>query len=366
MGADSKIEWTDHTFNPWRGCVKVHEGCAQCYAESQSKRNPATLGVWGANGSRVVASESMWRQPVKWNAEAAADGVRRRVFCASLADVFEDWAGQLVNSHGDSLGINEAGVIDSQVFKGRSDTIFYEAGFKPYRLPDVRRRLFALIDATPHLDWLLLTKRPENVRRMWPAYFPGGYIAEAGLMNQEGPRPNVWLGTSVSLQEHADRQVPELLPCRDLAAKLFLSIEPLLGPINITRLAEEKGLASPGIDGLDWIIVGGESGHHARPMHPAWARSLRDQCTAAGVPFFFKQWGEHLPFTEVRTAAQRDAFSHATRRGDQSYFGARVVNGPQGLMSGTTPGIEPVSFARVGKKIAGRELAGKTWSQFPA
>src|SRR5262245_49606753 len=118
---NSKIQWTDHTFNVWRGCEKVSPGCAHCYAETMSRRNPAVLGEWGKHGTRVIASEAMWREPLKWDRQARAAGVRKRVFCASLADVFED---------------------------------------RP-ELVAPRERLFRLIEDTPNLDWQLLTKRPE-------------------------------------------------------------------------------------------------------------------------------------------------------------------------------------------------------------
>lgn len=133
MAENSKIEWTTHTFNPWRGCTKVSEGCRNCYAETMSGRNPKVLGVWGPSGTRVVASEAMWREPLKWNADAAKRGVHARVFCASLADVFEG-----------------------------PETMPADAWPK---VRAARVRLFHLMNATPHLDWLLLTKRPENVRR---------------------------------------------------------------------------------------------------------------------------------------------------------------------------------------------------------
>lgn len=282
------------TFNHVRGCTKVSDGCKHCYAETLSGRNPGTLGVWGPNGTRVVASEAMWREPLKWDraAKAALDDYyqgawedraagydgppapppeRPRVFCASLADVFEDWQGPMKNATGFSLwhmyppsgtwASNPGDVSDK-----RSLT-----------MDDVRARLFKLIDATPNLDWLVLTKRPENIARMIPVYFPGGYIAEAGRMNQEGPRPNLWLGTSVENRKtlgriDALRQMP--------AAVRFLSCEPLL-----------EDLGTIDLTGIHWVIVGGESGPGARPCNIAWITSLVAQCEAAGVPCFVKQLG---------------------------------------------------------------------------
>jgi protein gp37 len=257
VGENSAIEWTHHTFNPWRGCARVSEGCRHCYAETLSKRNPKVLGTWGVDGARVMAAESYWRLPVKWNAEAAAVGERRRVFCASLADVFED----------------------------RPDLV------------DARGRLWRLIHDTPQLDWLLLTKRPENVTVMAPGWF---WCWPA----------NAWLGTTVENRD-ALRRIDHV---RDSGAPVvFLSIEPLLedlGPVDLR--------------GVSWVIVGGESGHGARPMYPEWARAIRDQCVAAGVPFFFKQWGEWRPVA------------------------------PRSL-----------NIVQVGKKAAGRLLDGQEWNQMP-
>jgi len=176
MAENTKIQWADHTLNPWRGCTKVAEGCKFCYADELSKRNPGTLGIWGDEGSRVVASETMWQEPVKWNKAAELnfyqacslgdekEYVRPRVFCASLADVFEDWKGPMINSSGRQLCW-----VGGRMQPEHPDSA---SRFKPVTMDDVRARLFRLIDDTPHLDWLLLTKRPENIRRMWPAYFP--------------------------------------------------------------------------------------------------------------------------------------------------------------------------------------------------
>lgn len=278
MGQQTKIEWCDHTFNPWIGCSKVHAGCAHCYAERDFDHR-RHIAQWGPAGTRVVTGDAYWRKPHAWNRSAARDGVRRRVFCASLADVFED---------------------------------------RP-ELVDWRLGLFELIDSTPHLDWLLLTKRPENIREMW---------ADAPIVPHSVGRPgesrtNVWLGTSISDQASADTQIPHLLGCGDLAPVLFVSAEPLLGPVDFHRIAERSdspdsyewrdafgGLITdspthgrrvfetPG-QKLNWVICGGESGPQARPIHKQWVRDIRDQCGEAGVPFLFKQWGEWLPTNAV-------------------------------------------------------------------
>lgn len=220
MADNSKIEWCDHTFNPWIGCAKVAAGCEHCYAESYARRYGKA--VWGPSGTRVKTSYNYWRQPVKWNREAATVHAsyigptrRQSVFCASLADVFEDWQGPI---HDDS---------GAQLFHDGT-----ERTHEPVTLDDLRSDLFALIDATPHLDWLLLTKRPENVPRMWPGRCTDKDLGGNGC-TMTAYRNNVWLLTSVSTQTDADRNIPHLLKCRDLVPVLGVSAEPLLGPVNI-------------------------------------------------------------------------------------------------------------------------------------
>jgi protein gp37 len=248
MGEKTKIAWCDHTFNPWYGCTEVSAACDFCYARVMMQDRYHKV-EWG-NHPRVRTLVNNWKEPLRWNRNAERDGARRKVFCASLADVF-----------------------DNQV-----DFMW-------------RRNLYHLIEDTPHLDWLLLTKRPQNIRDMLPTAY--------GIINP-WPWPNIWLGTTVENQTEADRRIPQLLTVP--AAKRFLSCEPLLGPINLDEWMDDSRLSGDGlkykdapIAGLDWVICGGESGPRARPMHPDWARSLRDQCAADAVPFFFKQWGEWLP-----------------------------------------------------------------------
>lgn len=254
MAENSKIEWTTHTFNPWRGCTKVSPGCAHCYAETLSRRNPAVLGIWGPNGTRPVAAESAWHQPLKWNRAAEAAGERHRVFCASLADVFED---QL-------------------------------------ELDAPRLRLISLIHQTPHLDWLLLTKRPLFMRGWLAAHH------HSWTPDMTGPPPNVWLGVSIEDQERADERIPMLLTTP--AAVRFLSVEPLLGPVDLrhwlsppcggdVRSGHLCQLCHSWRCGLHWVIVGGESGGSARKCHFDWVLSIVWQCKAAGVACFVKQFG---------------------------------------------------------------------------
>lgn len=270
------IEWTattapdgtahkGYTFNPWSGCAKISAGCANCYAAALPPKMRRGA-EWGLNTDRVMGSASYWEDPFAWARKAKALGVRLKVFCASTADVFEDRPG----------------------------------------LDRARARLWGLIRATPELDWLLLTKRP-HVMAAWAT--------------ANGWPTNAWAGTSVEDQRAADERIPYLLTVPALVR--FLSMEPLLGPVDIRAwLAPRWSPTAGGCVGgcldsdsfvhwdwsdrcnrcnhplsgcpespLGWVIVGGESGPRARPMHPDWARSIRDQCAAAGVPFFFKQWG---------------------------------------------------------------------------
>ena len=245
MGENSKIEWTHHTFNYVWGCVKVSPGCEHCYAETFAKRTGHI--IWGpaATTQRRTFGDKHWQEPLKWNEDAVKAGERRRVFCASMADVFEDHP----------------------------------------QLPAERLRLWKLIEQTPALDWLLLTKRPENIADMVP-----------GWWTADGYPSNVWIGTSVENQAAADKRIPVLATIP--ADVRFLSCEPLLGPVDLTPWLGERGWTqvARGVRTrqgplVDWVICGGESGPRARPMHPDWARSLRDHCQAAGVAFFMKQMG---------------------------------------------------------------------------
>lgn len=235
MAENSAIEWTDHTFNPWIGCSKVSPGCKHCYAETLMDTRYGRV-KWGVNGTRVRTGPDNWKKPERWNRQAEAEGRRARVFCASLADVFED---------------------------------------RP-ELVEWRADLWALIEATPSLDWQLLTKRPEN-RHM----FPYRWLEEVFP-------PNVWIGTSVENQEAADERIPELLKIP--AAVRFLSCEPLLGFVDVVSWL---GTGHPEFDpGVDWVIVGGESGPKARPFDLGWAESIEQQCAHASVACFVKQLGD--------------------------------------------------------------------------
>lgn len=293
MSENSKIEWTDHTFNPWEGCQKVGPGCDHCYAETRNARFAGGTAInWGPGAPRRRTSVANWRKPLAWNANHdhffAEHGRRQRVFCASLADVFDN------------------------------------------AVPDAwRMDLFKLIADTPHLDWLMLTKRIGNVH---------SYTQRDGLAFDLIGDGRVWLGATICNQKEADRDIPKLLAVP--ARVRFLSMEPLLGPVDVFSTITGELLHVSGNEyepgWLDWIIVGGESGPGARPMHPDWARGLRDQCKAGDVPFLFKQWGEWLG------AHQDGAYDHKPIE-----------------LNATD------SSVRVGKKAAGRLLDGAQHDGFP-
>lgn len=363
MGENTKIEWAHHSWNPWRGCTKVSAGCANCYAEKLSHRNPGVLGIWGDNGTRVIASESAWKEPLKWDQAAKAAGERHRVFCASLADVFEDWRGPIVDAKGERLfsyvDVN-ASAIDGSI--GAT-------------LNNARAKLFRLIRQTPNLDWLLLTKRPENitsiVRRVGDMFEPSSDDRKAitRWMHYQDPPANLWLGTSVENQATADERIPHLLKVP--AAVRFLSMEPLLGLVDLTMMPI-RGQKDTWLDCLrgtfgtrsswndmgrrrvGWVIAGGESGPGARPMDPRWARDLRDQCVSAGVPFHFKQWGEWAPRDTPETQQAVNVNLRSTHF-PQTSVGALHTHL---LDDGNV-------MVRVGKKAAGRLLDGRTWDELP-
>jgi len=239
---NSHIEWCDSTFNPWWGCTKVSAGCRSCYAETLDHRYHSADPHWGLGSNRKMQSENYWKQPFKWNKEAMEQQKEIKVFCASMADVFED--------HPD--------------------------------VKEARARLWDTIVATPFLTWQLLTKRPENVLKLWPHYW-GDWIPQ-----------NVWLGATAENQEMLDERLPILA---QFIGTRFLSCEPLLGPIHDIGVDCNDGSGF-----VDLIIIGGESGHGARWMNLDWARRIRDQCAARGVAFFMKQItdskGRKIPFED--------------------------------------------------------------------
>ena len=225
MSKNSGISWTDHTFNPWWGCEKVSPACDSCYAETFANR--VGKRVWGKDAPRRFFGNKHWAEPLKWNDDAAAAEKPALVFCASMADVFED----------------------------RPDLV------------GARQSLWDLIDITPWLRWMLLTKRPENILKMQPASW------------KLNPRPNVWHGTTAENQRRADERIPIL---RRVPSEVhWISAEPLLGPIDFSMHKTS----------VDWIIVGGESGGKARRMDQRDAFEIKRQCQSYGIRFHFKQTG---------------------------------------------------------------------------
>lgn len=303
------------SFNPVWGCSRISVGprgaCEHCYAESFARR-VGMPELW--QGEFRTFGEKYWRAPLDWNRKAEQEGARRRVFCASMADVFDNR---------------------------------WPAG--------IRERLWDLIEETPHLDWLLLTKRIGNAKWLLPERWAPTTPA------------NVWLGATVATQEEAERDIPKLLAVP--ARTRFLSCEPLLGPITLERPGpwstwlepcgyycdhdEHGGGHRPGRSLIDWVICGGESGHQARPMHPDWARSLRDQCVRSRVPFLFKQWGEFAPVEMVPGIPGR--LSAVAHNGEVLHGGLDLIKKAD----------RAEIVRRVGKKAAGRILDGRTWDQFP-
>lgn len=339
MADRTEIAWCDSTFNPWIGCTKVGPGCDNCYAEADFDHRKHRV-KWGAGQERSRTSVANWKKPLQWNRadfracdcgwrgeidtlesdECPACGrheklepARRRVFCASLADVF-----------------------DNEVQR------------------EWRYDLLWLISNTQNLDWMLLTKRIGNAQRMLED--------ECGRMGFPWPEkwPNVWIGATICNQAEADRDIPKLLTVP--ARVRFLSMEPLLGLVDLTQIAHPHGIAPSDTfdctapwgtrEQIDWVIVGGESGPNARPMHPDWARDLRDQCAAAGVPFLFKQWGEFSGASGI-VAKQRQWVMM-----DEA---GRTL-----LEAGSTVNMGPIMHvARIGKKAAGRLLDGVQHDGFP-
>jgi protein gp37 len=320
--AETKIEWTatrapdgtlvpGFTWNPWRGCTKVSPGCSNCYAETLSKRNPAVLGEWGPKGTRAIAAESYWKLPYRWNTLAAKDGVRRKVFCASLSDWLED----------------------------RPDLIRHRA------------RMLGVVMNTDHLDWLLLTKRIDGWRErlkevvafaaddLTPEEQDGQYLARVWLYGV--PPWNVWVGASAENQAWYDARRPHLaaVPAR----VRFWSMEPLLGPI---ALAPD--------DPSTWIITGGESGPDARPMDPRWAMAIRDQALARNTAYFHKQNGQWYA-GEAQPSASYAGGAYITHASG----GRTAIHGCRDLGGGWYAG------RLSSKRDGGRKLDGQEWGAFP-
>jgi protein gp37 len=281
MSEQTKIEWATSSWNPWLGCTKVSPGCANCYAEiSTPVRAARGQGneLWGKGNPRRRTSASYWNDPLKWNRQCEPDRVSGE---ASEVALFPESRNR------------------PRIFPSLCDWLDDEVPIE--WLADFLR----LIHDTPHLDWLLLTKRPENFERrlgsikMGDADVESGFAAwclEWALVGGElvggphdgyepQPPPNVWLGISVEDQKRADERIPALLKIP--ARVRFLSVEPMLGPVQLKGFRTQAG--TPPL--LHWVIVGGESGPKARMCNPEWIRSVLKQCQAAGVACFVKQLG---------------------------------------------------------------------------
>jgi protein gp37 len=276
MAQDSKIEWTDHTFNPWTGCTKISPGCDHCYAEAWSKRSGHVK--WG-NHARKRTTEAYWKAPYVWQARSelffAMHRRRQRVFCASLADVFDNKAPK----------------------EWRSD-------------------LFRVIRETPKLDWLLLTKRPQNIAKMLPTDWADGYA-------------NVWLGMTAEDQERYDQRWPFLSAIP--AVVRFVSYEPAIGPLRLVDNA-----TCP-----DWLISGGESGPGARLVGPEWIRTIIADCRRLGVKPFHKQWGSTKSNPLVSTGGVSEA---EVQKIDPIGKGGSLVDGVM-IQEFPTPRSNPASIS---------------------
>ncbi|POZ80248.1 phage Gp37/Gp68 family protein [Burkholderia contaminans] len=368
MEEGSKIEWTDHTFNGWIGCTKVSPACDHCYAEVSTPSRTLKV-IWGPHAERHRTSESTWQLPRRWNARheafLAEHGRRQRVFCASLAD----WAD------------NEVPV-------------------------EWLANLLEVIRTTPNLDWLMLTKRIGNVMKRLRAvleYITGK--ADEALSALQAwidrwfagePPMNVWLGATIVSQPEAERDIPKLLETP--ARVRFLSMEPLLGPVDLGLIdidghrdiypvhgsaGCEDNDRNPSADlpKIDWVIVGGESGPQARPMHPQWVRDIRDQCAAAGTTFLFKQWGEWKPICQMDETRELYRSNRVAKEGedqgvldelhgrtckvDQLCLRIDGEHAPIGSPNAFLAGTSPMQAFKIGKKVAGRLLDGRAHDEFP-
>ena len=236
MGHNSGIHWTDDTFNPWWGCTKISPACDECYADGMATR--WAHDIWGPDAPRRFFGDKHWNEPLKWNRLAESTNTRRRCFSGSMCDIMERHHNPEINA----------------------------------QMDDCRTRLYNLTERTPWLDWLFLTKRPQEFRKKLP-------IDWLGLAN---PRPNVWLMTTVEHQDYIWR-LKELMTAP--AIVYGVSIEPIYSEIKLPKEFLDRGNRA-------WVILGGKTGPTLAPVNVEWARNLRDVCLEAGVPFHFKQWGD--------------------------------------------------------------------------
>ncbi len=312
MGMYTLIEWATHSWSPWMGCSKVHTGCENCYAARQTARR----GVkWGPDGTRVRTSDAYWHNPIIWDRWAREDRMVLSRLDAGYPLAPKDFA--------EAVGGTVAGVSRSMERLGRAGYFEEDGGYKPWRPPivfpslcdpfeswdgpilnsrgrspgerltldNLRSDMCQLFDGLSELTLCLLTKRPGNIREMWPT--PAWTFQQGGKYCSQY-RPNAWLMYSASDQESLEAGLPHLLGCRDLSPVIGLSLEPLLGPIDLHEAicgADTLTMQEPMESNLDWVIVGGESGPGARPCHLEWILDIVQQCEDAGVPCFTKQTG---------------------------------------------------------------------------
>lgn len=329
MTANSKIEWCDATWNPVRGCSRVSEGCRHCYAEIMAARFNKP-GQWGHGFAEMVTRPGGSREA--------------------------RWTG-LVKLDRSKLGLPFEWRKPRRIFVNSTSDLFHET----LDFSDIDK-VFATMAMVSHHTFLVLTKRPERMCQ---------YAAEPGFSRRMGdalkrtraPLPNVWLGFSAEDQETFDERWGSARETAAVGWPVFTSLEPLLGPVHTDAALRH---------GLRWVIAGGESGPGARPMHPAWARAIRDQCAAAGTPFFFKQWGEWLPDFEdpphpIEDGPEQSRFP--TCVWDASTNKWERTNGcwddEESWVIATDYWQPEQSMRRVGKKRAGRRLDGVTHDALP-
>lgn len=352
MGDRTGIEWTDATWNPVTGCTKVSSGCDHCYAEKIAHRFAGTMAY--PNGFDVTLRSDRLEQPLRWKRP-------RRVFVNSMSDLFHD------------------------------------------AVPDIYlEQVFDVMERARQHTFQLLTKRHARMRsfvnarearkREYAAKFDdcpteamrNSPAAKAARERAANPPPNIWLGVSTESQPWADIRIPALLDTP--AAVRFISAEPLLGPIDLTRITPARvggplrtNALAPSLDrdtssvlvpGLDWVIVGGESGPGARPMHPEWVYRLQEQCVQSNVAFLFKQWGEWSPLAPLDDQGRFDFRGGHVLANDGTLYAPGDLAWPDGPRRGEALRADHgrarlTSVYRVGKKAAGRDLDGRTWDEYP-
>lgn len=376
MADKTAIEWTDATWNPVTGCTKVSPGCDHCYAETFAERWRGTAGHHFEQGFDLTLRPERLTQPLRWTRP-------RRIFVNSMSDLFhDDVPDGMIAAVWFVMG-QCAGLIPEQ-YRGH---VFQILTKRHARMRSWMRKWADVGEpGIPPMDKAALRcGRAELIAQA--EEFLGGPVMYDWM---DGPRywpaalPSVWLGVSVENQQWAEIRIPVLLDTP--AAVRWLSCEPLLGPVDLSRFLHYRPIGKNLADkpltpaaaeacrlpALHWVVAGGESGHGARPMHPDWARSLRDQCSAAGVPFLFKQHGAWAPLGPLYEQTDDDPDADEARMEAAAlevHGGVKVVElESDGYIA---EGHQPMDrrtwlMARLGKKAAGRELDGRTWDEYPA